>query len=82
MAVKTITIDMEAYTLLYEEKQGNESFSKVIKRTLKKKRKNAATFLANLEQFVFEDETIDKVENIIEARKDSLISSVILDEDI
>jgi len=80
MAVKTITIDMEAYNLLFEEKQGNESFSKVIKRTLKKRRKTADSFIAHLDQLVLEDETLDKVETLVESRKDSMISSTVLDE--
>ena len=81
MAVKTITIDMEAYNLLSEEKQKNESFSKVIKRTLKKRRKKADSLLAHLDQLVLENETMDNIETLIDSRKDNIISSPVLDED-
>ena len=80
MAVKTITIDMEAYTLLSEEKRGNESFSKVIKRTLKRKRKTAKVLLANLDSLVLEENTLDSIEGIIKSREDSVISSPVLDK--
>jgi predicted CopG family antitoxin len=36
MAVKTITIDMDAYDLLAGEKRGDESFSRGIKRKFRK----------------------------------------------
>jgi len=38
MATKTITIMEDAYKLLKQEKQGNESFSDVIRRNIKKKK--------------------------------------------
>ena len=59
-------IDMEAYTLLAEEKKGNESFSKV---------KNARTFLLNLDSILLSEDALDHVEKIVEARKESSISS-------
>ena len=65
-------IDMEAYTLLAEEKKGNESFSKV---------KNARTFLLNLDSIILSEEALDNIEKIVEARKESIISSPILDRE-
>lgn len=80
MAVKTITIDMEAYELLSREKRGNESFSKVIKRTIKTGKKTAKNLLSSLDSMVLEEETLDRINALTEARKESLISSPVLDE--
>jgi predicted CopG family antitoxin len=80
MAVKTITIDMEAYELLSQEKRGNESFSKVIKRTIKTGKKTAKNLLSSLDSLVLEEDTLDRIDELTEERKNFLISSPILDE--
>ncbi len=67
MAVKTITIDMEAYGLLAAEKRGDESFSRVIKRRLRP----AATARALLEmsgRWMMSDDALDRVEDIVSDR--------------
>lgn len=67
MAVKTITIDMAAYSLLSAEKRGNESFSKVIKRRLRPD-KTARALLEALPHCVVEDETLGRMEDVVRAR--------------
>lgn len=71
MAVKTITIDMEAYTLLAREKRTGESFSKVIKRTFGDREKTAKTLLENLDTVVLEDDTLDRIEELYAVRATS-----------
>lgn len=79
MAVKTITIDMEAYEILAAEKRGNESFSQVIKRKLKEK-STASNLLRNLPKCSLSEDTLSNIDRIIEDRKSSLPDSIILDE--
>jgi predicted CopG family antitoxin len=78
MAVKTITIDMEAYDLLAVDKREGESFSKVIKRHLRP-RHTARDLLEHLHEIALSEETLDHVDRLIAARKDSLAESPILD---
>ena len=75
MAVKTITIDMEAYELLSAEKHGKESFSKVIKRTFKARKKTAGSLLENISRFALSNETLEAAEQIVSYREDEQISS-------
>ena len=80
MAVKTITIDMEAYNLLAKLKKPNESFSQVIKKTLGDKSRTAERFYEDLDRVVLEIDTIDKMEELIAEREKSYTSSPIIDE--
>ena len=68
MAVKTITIDMEAYEILAREKQPGQSFSRVIKEHFGK-RKTAATLLRALPSLMLEEETLDRIEEQIKERR-------------
>lgn len=61
MAVKTITIDLDAYGLLSAEKRNDESFSKVIKRRLHPVR-TARSLLAVLPECSLSEETLDHTE--------------------
>ncbi len=81
MAVKTITIDMEAYDLLSKEKRGDESFSKVIKRTIKSNKKTAENLLKNLYSLTLSDESIENIEKLVMSRSESMISSSIIDSE-
>ena len=64
MAVKTITIDMEAYEILSNDKKENESFSQVIKRHFKNK-SNAQNLLNNLNKCTLSEETLSNIDGII-----------------
>jgi predicted CopG family antitoxin len=71
MAVKTITIDMEAYGILSASKNTGDSFSKVIKRRLRPAN-TADNLLKHLEKFAISENTADALESVISSRKDSL----------
>jgi len=62
MAVKTITIDLEAYEALARRKRPHESFSQLIKRTLREERSTARHLLENLGEVAVSDEPLDRIE--------------------
>jgi len=68
MAVKTITIDLEAYEILSRRKRDGQSFSKVIKEQLGGK-KTGADLRAVLKQVHLSPQTVDRVEAQIRERK-------------
>jgi len=70
MAVKTITIDLEAYALLASRKREGQSFSAVIKETLKGKA-TAKDLLHVLSTLKVRDDTLDRLdEQVARRRKD------------
>jgi len=73
MAVKTITIDLEAYELLAKARRSSESFSKVIKQVLGPENKNAHSLLKQLESIKVSNEFLDNLENTLAARTDDMI---------
>jgi len=79
MTFKTITIDAKAYNLLAAEKKREESFSMVIKRRFKPVH-TADNLLRNLDRVMLSDSTLDKTEEIINARKESFANSPVIEE--
>jgi predicted CopG family antitoxin len=74
MAVKTITIDVEAYDLLAAEKRGTESFSQVIKRRFRKDR-TARRLLERLDEVCLRTSTLKEIEKVVAMRGDSVAAS-------
>ena len=74
MAVKTITIDMDAYTLLAEDKRSSESFSKVIKRRMRKTI-TADQLLARLGGLCLSDSALNRTAQLVKERKKNLANS-------
>jgi len=70
MAVKTITIDMEAYTLLARHKHEGESFSDVIKAHFGPL-PTAGRFRARMHAFRVREEALDAIERVVEERRRS-----------
>ena len=67
MAVKTITIDMDAYELLARHKRPGQSFSTVIKHQFGP-RKTAAALLRALPSLTLKEETLDQIEAQVKER--------------
>ena len=68
MAVKTITIDMEAYDKLASLKKEGESFSRLIKRIVSTKRSTAAELIKNLPRIALSGETLERLDEVVRER--------------
>ncbi len=80
MAVKTITIDTDAYDLLAAQKRGQESFSQVIKRRLRPAR-TAANLLEHLDDVCMSEEALNRLEEIVLGREESPAASPITSDE-
>jgi len=67
MAVKTITIDVEAYDALARQKKPGQSFSQVIKAHFGP-RKTAGSFRRALREAAVSSATLDSVDTIVKSR--------------
>jgi predicted CopG family antitoxin len=70
MAVKTITIDMEAYAILARRKRPGQSFSQVIK-THFGPQPTAGRFLALARTIRIGERALDAMDRQVRARRDS-----------
>ena len=68
MAVKTITIDLEAYALLSRHKRTGQSFSQVIKSHFGPQ-PTAGRFLERVRSIRLDETTLDAIDGIVRARK-------------
>jgi predicted CopG family antitoxin len=71
MAVKTITIDMDAYNLLSRQKAAGQSFSDVIKAHFTPT-PTAGRFRGMLKTLPrMDEETLDRIDDVIQSRRNS-----------
>ena len=71
VAERTITIDLESYELLAASKRPGESFSRVIKRTLKAERYTASHLLDHLDEILLAEDTVAAIEAVVDERERS-----------
>ena len=70
MAVKTITIDLDAYEALRRRKRRGQSFSQVIKEHFDAP-KTGRDLQAALRQFTLRPDTLDAIEDVVRRRVES-----------
>ena len=70
MAVKTITIDMEAYEILSRCKRKGESFSQTIKQRLGR-RATGEDLRAAVARAQLSERTLDAIDSLVNARRSS-----------
>ena len=75
MAVKTITIDMEAYTLLSRYKEGGQSFSQVIKHHFGPQ-PTAGRFVSLVRSIHMSEAAIDAMDRQVRNRRKDLARAV------
>ncbi len=75
MAVKTITLDLEAYELLRRHKRGRQSFSQVVKEHFGPRR-TIDEFRKALDEVTLSDVTLDAIDRQIEERQNDLARPV------
>ena len=75
MAVKTITIDLEAYEALSQHRGRGESFSEVIKSHFGRQR-TGRDLKRTLERVHLSEATIDRIDDVVRARRRSRVRSL------
>ncbi len=75
MAVKTITIDLEAYETLRRRKSKGQSFSQVIKEHFGAP-KTARDLMAALERLSLNEETLGTLDRLVEGRREDPARSI------
>ncbi len=70
MAVKTITIDLDAYEVLRRHKRSGQSFSQVIKERFNAP-KTGRDLRAALDRFALSPDTLDAIEDVVRRRAEN-----------
>ena len=77
---KTITIDLESYDLLAARKRPGESFSRVIKRTLRDERYTASHLLDHVDEILLAEDTLAALETVVNERERDRPDPVVLEK--